>query len=43
MHFNIYNLAPPKAEAEVGCIQNENWPYDFVPSPRYDGQVISAA
>ena len=43
MHFNIYDLALPKAEAEVGCIQNTNWPYDFVPSPRYDGQAISAA
>ena len=42
-HFNIYDLALPKVEAEVVCIQNENWPYDFVPSPRHDGQAISTA
>ena len=23
----------PEAEAEVGCIQKESWPYDFVPFP----------
>ena len=30
------------AEAKVGCNQNENWPYEFVPFPRHDAQAISA-
>ena len=37
-HSNIYDSALPKAEAGVGCIQNENWPYDFVPFPDMMGK-----
>ena len=37
-HSNIYDSALPKADAGVGCNQNENWAYDFVPFPDMMGK-----